>query len=312
MQYNRIKLILAVFTLFVLSACEEVIFPTLEKVDPIYVVDAFITNKPEPQRVILTRTQPYFENVLPPGVSGALVTITDSEGKVYSFTETTKVGVYEWIPVGAEVFGEVGLAYTLAIRVNGENLEAFSDMTPAPLVDSITFNKQSGNQFTDDTYFAEFWATDFAEVGDAYWIKTYKNGKLLNLPSDINLAYDAAFSRGSDFSGVTFISPIRTSINPSDEDAAGIPLSPYVVGDSLYVEINSLSEQTFDFLTEVALQTDRPGGFSELFATPLANVPTNIKNLNPQGTNAVGFFNVAAVNGFGRRFKSLDEISRVF
>ncbi|NJO68099.1 MAG: hypothetical protein HC830_01435, partial [Bacteroidetes bacterium] len=78
-------------------------------------------------------------------------------------------------------------------------------------------------------------------------------------------------------------------------DANGDILSPYSVGDSLYVEINSLSQEAFDFLTELVIQTDRPGGFGELFSTPIANVPTNLRNANPNGSKAVGFFNVAAV-----------------
>lgn len=312
MKVFYIKSMLFLAALVVFAACEDVINPTLESADPVYVVDAWVTNGAAPQTIRITRSQPYFENVLPPGVNGAVVTIQDNEGKVYTFTQGDEDGEYVWTPIGNEVFGEPGLRYELTIIVNGETLSANTDMSAAPVVDSITFNKQEGNQFIDDLYFAEFWSVDLAPIGDAYWVKTYKNGELLNKPSDVNLAYDAAFSRGGDFTGVNFISPIRTAINPFDEDEDGTILSPYSLGDSLYVEINSLSEEAFDFLTEVVIQTDRPGGFGELFSTPIANVPTNLRNLNSNGTKVVGFFNVAAVAGNGRRFKSLDEISRVY
>ncbi|MEJ7646081.1 MAG: DUF4249 domain-containing protein [Chryseolinea sp.] len=291
-------------------ACDDRIYPTLENAEPVYVVDAWITNRPVPQLIKLTRSQPYFETTLPSGVSGAVVTVADNQGKIYSFKEGSDKGTYEWNPVGDEVFGEVGLTYELVISVNGEVFRSTTGMSGAPVVDSLTFYLQESTQFSDDLYLAEFWSTDLPEVGDAYWIKTYKNGQLLNKPSDINLAYDAAFARGSEFSGVAFISPIRSSINPFDEDESDEVLSPYALGDSLYVEINSLSEAGFDFLNEVVIQTDRLGGFAELFATPLANVSTNITNATPNGEKVVGFFNVAAVNGRGRRFKSLDEISR--
>lgn len=312
MKFSSIKIAIVFSSVIALVSCEDVVYPTLEKADPVYVVDAWITNRSEPQVIRLTRSQPYFEDVLPPGVSGAVVTIEDSEGKVYTFTEGIETGTYLWTPVGNEVFGEVGLNYDLTITIGSDVLVSTTRMREAPVVDSITFNMQESTQFTDDLYFAEFWSTDLAPVGDAYWIKTYKNGVLLNKPSDINLAYDAAFSRGGDFTGVKFITPIRTAVNPFDENEDGTIKSPYVLGDSLYVEINTLSDAAFDFLTEVVIQTDRPGGFGELFATPLANVPTNITNTNSNGTKAVGFFNVASVNGFGRRFKSLDEISRVY
>jgi hypothetical protein len=68
----------------------------------------------------------------------------------------------------------------------------------------------------------------------------------------------------------------------------------------LYVEIHSISNDAFFFLTELALQTDRPGGFAELFAQPLSNVPSNV--INTTGNEkVVGFFNVAAVTSAGRR-----------
>lgn len=311
MKFIFIKIAFLVLAVATLTSCEDVVFPKLQEADPVYVVDAWITNRAEPQLIKLTRSQPYFENLVPPGVTGAVVSIEDSEGKVYTFTEGAQAGEYLWTPVGNEVFGEVGLSYTLTISVNGEVIESTTRMKAAPVVDSITFNMQQGNSFIDDLYFAEFWSTDLEPVGDTYWIKTYKNGELLNLPADINLAYDAAF-KGSEFSGVMFISPIRTAINPFDEDEDGAIKSPYLVGDSLYVEVNSISSEAYDFLNEVVIQTDRPGGFGELFSTPLANVSSNITNKTVNGTKAVGFFNVAAVNGFGRKFKSLEEISRVY
>lgn len=312
MKNNFLKSILFFASIGAFVACEEQIFPELEDAEPVLVIDAWITNSNQPQVIRISRSQPYFETVLPPAVTGATVTINDNLGNVFTFTEGTTVGEYVWTPSGNVGFGSIGNSYELTVTINGETFLANARMNDVPLVDSITFNKQEGTQFFDDLYLAEFWGTDLLPVGDAYWIKTYKNGQLLNKPSEISLAYDAAFSRGADYSGERFITPIRTSVNPFDEDADGTILSPYSVGDSLYVEINSLSQEAFDFLTEVQLQTDRPGGFGELFATPIANVPTNLRNLNSNGTKVVGFFNVAAVAGKGRRFKSLDEISRVF
>jgi hypothetical protein len=49
-------------------------------------------------------------------------------------------------------------------------------------------------------------------------------------------------------------------------------------------------------MNELRIQTDRPGGFAELFAVPLSNIPTNIYNVNPSGNEALGFFCVSAVS----------------
>jgi cobyrinic acid a,c-diamide synthase len=75
------------------------------------------------------------------------------------------------------------------------------------------------------------------------------------------------------------------------------------VGDSVYVEIHSITPEAFNFLNQVVIQIDRPGGFSELFAAPLANVSTNISNMNSNGKPVVGFFCVSAVSTAGKRLE---------
>lgn len=294
---------------FILFSCETVIDPTLQTAEPILVVDAWVNNKPEPQVIKLTKTQPYFDQSLPPGVSGAQVIVEGSDGSEYVFLESATPGHYTWTPGVDEVFGETGVTYTLTIVSEGETYQSITRMGRVPAIDSITFRREEGNQFIDELFLAEFWAFDPVEPGDSYWIKTFKNGQLLNKPSDLNLAYDAGFTRGGNFTGAYFIAPIRTAINPFDTDEDDRLLSPYVVSDSLYVEIHSLSEASFDFLTQVAIQTDRPGGFAELFAIPLANVSSNVANVNPAGKKVVGFFNVASVSGLGRKFSSLDDLT---
>jgi hypothetical protein len=291
------------FATLILSSCETTISPELEKVDPVLVVDAWINNKPGNQVISLTQTQPYFDNTLPPGVLGATVTVRDNKGVVFSFIEdAVNKGKYVWKPVGNQVFGTIGNSYKISIQVNGEVYEASSRMGRVPAVDSLTLKKNDSDQPNPDFYRAQFWGTDPIGSGDAYWIRAVKNGVLLNKPSDINVAYDAGFSAGGNFDGITFIPPIRGSVNPNDTDADDTALSPYAPGDSLYVEIHSITVPAFNYLQEVEIQTNRPGGFGELFARPINNVSTNIVNLNPKGKKAVGFFNVSAVSGRGKRF----------
>jgi hypothetical protein len=308
MKSILLYILVFVSTSFFLLSCDDVIDPTLEKADPVLVIDAWLNNAAGEQQITLTRSQPYFENSLPSGVSGAVINVTDQNSKVYSFSET-EPGVYVWTPAGNEVFGEVGFTYNLSVQVGAETFISEAKMGRAPAIDSITFFLEPGGQFFDDLYQAQFWATDPLGSGDAYWIKTFKNGNQLMKPSEIITAYDAGFSKGGNFSGVPFIYPIRTAINPFDEDEDGRFLSPYLVGDSVYVQIQSVTEAAFNFLNEVRIQTDRPGGFGELFATSLANVSTNITNTNANGSMVLGFFNVGEVTGLGRKFKSLDELT---
>jgi hypothetical protein len=286
-------------------SCEDTINPELEQADPVVVVDAWINNKPGRQIIKLTSTQPYFENLVPPGIRNATVRVTDqTTARVYNFVENTSVaGSYEWTPTGNETFGMIGNRYELSVRIGTEEFRATSRMGRVPEVDSVTFSFQEASQFFPASYFGEFWATDPAGSGDTYWIKAYKNGVFLKKPGELNVAFDAGFSEGGNFDGVTFITPIRTGVNPNDVDANDQALPPYKIGDSLHVEIHSITKPAFNFLNEVVIQIDRPGGFSEFFATPLANVGTNIENVRPNGPKAVGFFNTAAVAGNGKRLR---------
>jgi hypothetical protein len=298
------KLWLVLLLIVSLWSCETPINPDLEEADPILVVDAWINGKPGNQVIVLMKTQPYFDNTLPPIVSGAIVSVTDNTGAVFPFVEdVNKKGSYVWRPTANESFGTIGNSYKLTVQSEGEVYEALSKMGRVPPIDSIVFRKNEPTDFNPDFYQAQFYATDPAGKGDTYWIRAIKNGVLLNKPTDINIAFDAGFSGGSNNSdGITFLPPLRLGINPVDTDSADQALSPYVPGDSLYVEIHSITLAAFNYLQEVNIQTNRPGGFAELFARPIANVPTNIMNVNKNGKKAIGFFNVAAVSGLGKRF----------
>ncbi len=285
-------------------ACEDEINVDLEEGDPLLVVDAWVTNKPEEQVILLSLTQSYFAEETAPPVTGAIVSLSDDAGTRYSFTER-EAGEYVWSPTATvATLGEVGDNYRLSVETReGEIYEAESTMNRVPSVDSVTFRFEEETLFLPDSWLAEFWARDPVGIGDTYWIRAFKNGVFLNLPSDITIAYDAGVSAGDgETDGKVFLLPIRRGINPDVEDEDGDQLSPYDPGDSVYVEIHSITHEAFDYLTELSIQTDRPGGFAELFAEPLANVPTNVSHVNGNKP-AVGFFNIAAVNGNGSRLE---------
>jgi len=304
MKTNISILFIVLATSLVFFSCEDQINPGLESASPVLVVEAWINNKPGKQIIQLTKTQPYFDATVPPGVSGALVTVTDDLGTVFTFVDDgTNTGTYQWTPPVGQAFGGVGRKYKLTVQSGGETFEANSVMKRTASIDSVTFSTKNPQRFPDGSYIGEFWATDPVGPGDLYWIRTYKNGVLLSKPSEISIAYDAGFSAGGDIDGVTFVPPIRRSINPVDTDPANKNkiLKPFVPGDSAYVELHSLSLEAFDHLQQVSVQTQRNGGFGALFAQPLANVSSNIFNTNANGSKAVGFFNTSAVKGMGKK-----------
>lgn len=295
------KLLILLFAITIL-ACEDDISVGLPNAEPILAFDAWIYRKAEKQTIRITRTNTYFDGSEPAGVSGASVLIVDGSGTIYPFNEES-AGVYSWLPANAaDSFGTVGETYFLDVQIDGKQYGSVSQMGRVPEIDSITWRFEEGSFGADDSYFAEFWSRDFEGEGDAYWIKSWKNGVRLNRPTEINVSFDGAFSPGGNADGLTFIQPIRDAINPFDLDEDDEFIPPFVEPgeDSIYVEINSITPEAWFFWNQVIIQTDRPGGFGELFAASLANVESNIEAEDDE--QVVGFFCVSAVNSLGRRF----------
>ena len=295
MKLHIIGLLLLISGLII--GCEDDIYPDLESAEPKLVVDAWIDNRVSPQVVRVRRTLPYYDANFTPGVSNATVYIEDNIGRQFNFLEGTTPGDYIWFPdSNALVIGAVGMIFQLNVEVDGEEYFAQSTMGRVPDIDSIAFRFEADDGFIQNSYFAELYARDFEGPGDTYWIQTWKNGTFLRKPNEMNLVFDAGFSAGGNIDGVTFIRPVRDGINPFEIDDNDRLVPPYLPGDQVYVEMHSISNEAFYFLTELRIQMDRPGGFAELFAVPLSNVPTNIHNINPTGESALGWFNVSAVS----------------
>ena len=288
--------------LIVLASCEDEVTLNLPDAPPVLVVDAFINDFPADQHIYLTMTQPYFSNTLPDGVEGASVIVSDDLGNIFEFADSGD-GVYTWDAGEGNTIGEVGRSYSLEISIDGRLLSATSEMKRVPPVDSVYFTfEPESSPFQESGYFGEFRAMDFVGPGDFYWIKAYKNDTILIRPFELNIAADAGFSPGGNIDGVVFIQPIQNAVNPLNDELDQI--IPYVPGDSLYVEIHSITEEAWEFLNQVAIQTQRDGGFDEIFAEPLENVPTNIEvESGDTEEPVVGFFSVSAVSGNGRRLR---------
>lgn len=280
----------------VFSSCEENIYPELEYAEPQIVIDAWINNSQAPQYIRIAETLPYFDSVSNAGIRGANVYIIENESNVRYDFEERSAGTYEWIPSPQQPqLGMIMNSYDLYVEVGGKVYTSTSTMNRVPEIDSIVFSYRD-ESFYEAGYYAQFYARDMVGPGDTYWIKAYKNGDFLNKPVEINLAFDAGFTAGGNIDGAPFVQPIRDMINPFDDDEAGNALPPYAPGDRVRVEIHSITQEAFNYLNELKIQTDRPGGFAELFSVPLSNVPTNIAGTDGEGPEPLGFFCTSAVS----------------
>ncbi len=302
---NFLKFISLIFFI----SCEEIIYPDLESKTPILVVDAWLNNQNESQTIILSSSQDYLDSTSTKFIDGAEVYIINDKGDKFNFTEKDK-GKYIWNPdSNFSNLGDVGTDFFLNISYNGKKITGSSTLNRTSIIDSINFVK---GEFPENSYYAEFWSNEKEGVGDAYWIKSYKNGVKQVRSQDIITCIDAgASSEGAIIDGIPFIPPIRRAVTRFERDEITDEFkSPFEYGDSLYVEIHSIPFEAFDFLNKVSIQIDRQGGFGELFAVSLANSPTNLTVENDSNFPVVGFFCVSAVNGMGNILDD-DEIEKI-
>ena len=303
------KNFLKFLSLITFISCEEIIYPDLESKTPILVVDAWLNNQNESQTIVLSSSQDYLDSTSTKFIDGAEVYIINDNGDKFNFTEKDK-GKYIWNPdSNFSNLGDVGTEFFLNISYNGEKITGSSTLNRTSIIDSINFVK---GEFPENSYYAEFWSNEKEGVGDAYWIKSYKNGVKQVRSQDIITCIDAgASSEGAIIDGIPFIPPIRRAVTRFERDEISDEFkSPFEYGDSLYVEIHSIPFEAFDFLNKVSIQIDRQGGFGELFAVSLANSPTNLTVENNSNFPVVGFFCVSAVNGMGNILDD-DEIEKI-
>lgn len=294
-----IKLSILSFLAVSLFHCEDPIDLESRFEGPELVVDAWITNASDTQRIVLTESQDFYANRLPTPVTDAQVAVcpTDNLTACYIFAHTTN-GVYEWVPAAGDSLGPIGTEYGLGIQRGDQRYASVTTMKRTATIDSISFQFEEEALGLEEGLYAQIYARDPLGTGDAYWIRSTINDTLLLRPFEINVAYDAVFDPGTDADGIAFIFPIRFGINRLDDDGSPIPLEP---GDKVEVEIWSISQEAYLFLNVAAEQI--ANGESGIFALPVANSPGNIVNVDTEEP-VLGIFNVAAS---ARAEKTLEE-----
>jgi hypothetical protein len=266
------------------TSCEDVIEVNVEQKQVKLVVDAFVNNMDTVQTIRLTQSIPYF--AVPgtePAVTDATVLIADTSNfKIYPFIHTQD-GIYQWKPNKStgDTF-VVGRNYALLIIQGADTFVSVSRLNPTvSKFDSLRTVPQEGNgpPFAGPGKYLEMFADDLPGFGNYYWIKTFRNDTFLGETSELNISQDVG-NNGGPMEGGLFIYPIRF---------AGINqfIRPYKDGETVRIEIHSISMETY-FWFQLLLNESNNGG---LFSTPPVNIRSNIVALNRNSKRGLaGFF----------------------
>ncbi len=270
--------ILVVLTLFQ-TGCEDEIKVSVDYNQPKLVVDAFINNLPQTQTIPLSKAVNYFDTNTAPAITNAQVLLFDTTaGKPFFFQHTEK-GKYQFTPNAnsGDTF-TIGHDYALFILVDGDTLASFCRLSRTATFDSIRLVDVEGNgpPFNTTGYYVELMAKDAFGKGDFYWIKTFRNDTFLNNIDQLNISADMG-NTSTDVDGELFIYPIRYSgVNDFSRS--------FKKDENIRLEIHSISPIAYGWFNLVRNENQNGG----LFATPPANIFSNIIAINKNPKNTLG------------------------
>jgi len=284
-----------IISLIFLFACEDPVDVDLSSGKAVIVADAILTNLDTPQKITLRKSQPYLSQNEYEKIQSATITMSDSQGNDYSFTEKEEGDYY----LNENLTNiQPGQTFDLSININSEIFTAKTEIYRVPKIDSITWKLDDplfGSENPNKVWLAQFWAIDPAGVGDTYWVRRVLNGKVITDNENIGvLAFDGAPGRANDDENLElpFIEPIGQSITPGY--GGGPPTADTTrlqLGDTVGVHLYSISDDFADFMTILDNEIGNKGG---LFATPTANVPTNFQT--DSKNIIVGWFQISNVS----------------
>ena len=268
------------------SSCEDVIDLDLDNGKNQLVVDGFVNNDTSIQIIRLTSSAPYFSNVATPSENGASLRLIGPNNITYNFISDGE-GNYQYDPKTLGAIDSIGFEYKLEINFNGSTYISTSVLNPVPIIDSMPYDFEPSGLGSEEGYYTQFYARDFAGRKDYYWIKPFRNGEpVYEDPTFIILSEDATFG-GDSGDGLVFIVPFRAIITDQG--------NPFVLGDISSVELHSLNSDAYEFLDQLVNSSGNDG----LFAVPPSNIRSNIFDAAGNTQDEVlGLFSLSAISKF--------------
>ncbi len=255
---------LGIFSLLILSSCEEVIDFELNEGNKKLIIDAQFTTEAKQHVVKISMSGSYYGKPIFEKVSGASVSIS-SDSTVYIFTEI-EPGLYL---SDSNAYGIQGKTYQLTVQYNGETYQSEATIKRINPLQSVfttqTFDTIPIINEIDSSHSLWIVVQEPKGQGDFYLGKYYINGIL-----ETDTVREYSWTDDSFIDGQFIVFPVYN-----------IDHKKVKSGDIIKLELFSIEKSYSDYLFSILLQTDFKGG---LFDGPAANVKGNISN------GALGFF----------------------
>lgn len=170
---NIIFITFAVVVALTLGSCEKVIDLDLNKDDPKFVIEGFVTKGETVHQVRITKTLNFDEDQAFPTVDNAVVIISDNAGNSETLSLVSP-GLYQT----SSLLGVEGRTYTISVTIGNETFTAQSYLPYQVAIDSLTTQNFS---FGPDSFILLVAnRLDPAGVANYYQFELKKNSERLN------------------------------------------------------------------------------------------------------------------------------------
>jgi len=245
-------IIIAAVILVAGASCQKVISLKLNNAAPQLVIEGNLTDQFGVQYVTITRSVPFTSPNVVPTVGGAIVTMSDSNGNVYNFSQIS-AGLYSFYPIS----GVAGQTYKLTVTTGGKTYTASSTMPYPVNLDSLSakinvFGKSDLRTITVNYQ-------DPPDTANQYRFVLYVNSQ----QSGTIFTNDDSFTNGR---------YVREDLVQNSVDIHA--------GDTATVEMQCVDRNIYEYWFSLSQQQNNgPGG-----GTTPSNPPSNFNN------NALGYF----------------------
>jgi len=258
---NKIYIVLASL-LVLLNACEDVVDINLGDQDVnMIAVEAKITTKENPY-VFLYKTQRVSFAEPFPGISDAVVTISDNSvpAKTIQLVESDNTPGLYFPNENEEYFGEPGKEYTITISTNGTIISATEALYEVVPIDSIQVHSSLRG---DHRFLGVFtYGNETPGLGDYYKWDVYVNDSLISGAEYLVIASDELVD-GNYINGFEIFTDFHDPNKPSERLIK--------LGDTVQVKQTSISEFAYYYYYQMFNQSQSGG----MFSVPPANIKSN-------------------------------------
>jgi hypothetical protein len=142
---KSISYISTLLLLLIISGCITQFVPETDEDQDLIVVEGLITDKPEVNKIKLSRSMPLGKKAILKPLKGCTVYIEDDHGDTYLLNESDASGTYVTNP--ATFTGVIGRKYTLHINTNNSTTTHYSyqslpmQLEAVPPIDSLFYEK---------------------------------------------------------------------------------------------------------------------------------------------------------------------------